>query len=177
MTWTALTSSDIVCPKRIAWTTSRVTSDAGTMTRWWRWGGPMTDAVGHLGLDPSPAVLAADEQHRRDEDRDDDDDQPGAERELGDGEDDRDDRRGDRAAAVDDHASTPAVAVAAPPVDDHAGLRQRDRGEDADGVERDQRLDPAAERDQRRRSTATASATIPVLNASRSPRNAKRLGM
>ena len=42
VTWTAVTSSDIVRAKRIAWTTSRVTSDAGTMTRWWRRGGPMT---------------------------------------------------------------------------------------------------------------------------------------
>ena len=41
----------------------------------------------------------------------------------------------------------PGVAVA-PPVADHAGLRQRDRGEHADRVQRDQRLDATAERRQ-----------------------------
>ena len=35
-----------------------------------------------------------------------------------------------------------------PPVPDHAGLRERDRGEHADRIERDERLDPAAERRQ-----------------------------
>ena len=41
VTWTAVTTSAIVRPNRIAVTTSRVTSDAGTKTRCRRRGGPM----------------------------------------------------------------------------------------------------------------------------------------
>ena len=62
-----------------------------------------------LGLEPAAPVLPADEQHRADQQRDDDDDQPGAERELGDREDDRDDAGRDRADAVDGDAPPPAL--------------------------------------------------------------------
>ena len=101
-----------------------------------------------VDLDPAPLVLAVDEDHRGDQDRDDHDDQPRPERELGDGEDEGHDPRGHGAEAIDDRTAPPSRVPAPKPVADHAGLRQRDRGEHADRVERDQRGHQAAERDQ-----------------------------
>ena len=56
-----------------------------------------------------------------------------------------------------------------PPVQHHAGLRQRERDEHADHVERHQRLRVAAEDDDQDRREDAESTMMPFENASRSP--------
>ena len=82
---------------------------------------------------------------------------------------DEHDGRRDRAEAVDDRAGPPARLAQPPPVHDHSGLRQRERDEDADHVERDQRVRVAAEDDEQQRAANTLSTTMPFENARRSP--------
>src|SRR6185369_14782603 len=101
--------------------------------------------LANLGLETPTPVLTTDEQHPADQERDDDNDEPRAERELGDREDHRHDPGRDRSGAVDRDAPPPSVAPVPPPVDDHAGLRQRDRGEYPDGIQRDESFDPSSE--------------------------------
>ena len=70
-------------------------------------------------------------------------------RELGDGDDDRDDAGGDRTAPVDGQTEPPPFFLDAKVPLRHACLRQRERREDADGVERDQVRDVRLEHDRR----------------------------
>ena len=117
-----------------------------------------------------------DEEHGHDEERDDDEDEPRPEGELGDREDERHDAGRDGTEAVDRDARAASHRRDRATVADHAGLRERDRGEDADRVERDEGLDPAAE-DRQDDDRQDGQGDDAGVNASRSPRKAKRLGM
>ena len=57
------------------------------------------------------------------------------------------DSRRQRPDAVHHRFEEPSRAALSPPVDDHAGLREREGGEDAQGVQRDQPVDVAPEDD------------------------------
>ena len=81
------------------------------------------------------------------EEGDRDDHDPGALEELGQDHDDRDYAGGGGAEAVERGAGLPAGAVVALPVAHHAGLGERERGEDTDDVEVDQRVDVRLEGD------------------------------
>src|SRR5581483_7499258 len=72
---------------------------------------------------------------------------PGADGELGDGDDDGDHGGAEGPQRVDGEAPAPAPFASAAVVDDHAGLAERERGEHADGVEGDQRVGAPAEGD------------------------------
>ena len=71
--------------------------------------------------------------------RDQQQDDPRAFERLRDRDDDQHDAGDDRAEAVDQRAGLPARLRVLAPVDHHAGLRQRERDEHADHVERQQR--------------------------------------
>ena len=55
----------------------------------------------------------------------------------------------ERAKSVDQRAFHPMRAAIFPPVHNHAGLRKRERQESAHGVERDEPVGDAAEKDQK----------------------------
>ena len=79
--------------------------------------------------------------------RDHHDRHPRAARELRDRHDEQHDERRDRADAVDHDVALPARLLLLLVVTHHARLRERERREHADGVERDQRVGDAAEGD------------------------------
>ena len=164
-----------VPPKRTAWTTSRVTSAAGIITRWCRRGGPMTLPGGPRSR-ARRWVLAPDEQHPADE--------------------------GGMMTTISHAPSanlatakmTVTMPVATAPKPLIAMLRRQPSPRSRrqwttipacdsvievntpmaySGISASTRPPNAA----RTTIDRTASATIPVLNASRSPRNANRLGM
>ena len=96
------------------------------------------------------------DRQRNEEQRD-----PGAFGEFRDQHDDDGDAGDERAEPVDQRALHPVRAAIFPPVHDHAGLRKREGQKRADGVERDQPVGDAAEKNQQRRRTSTASTTMP----------------
>ena len=71
--------------------------------------------------------------------------------EFGDQHDDGGDAGGDGAESVDEHAQAGCGAAMLHPVHDHAGLREREGHESADGVERDEAVGDAAEEDEQGR--------------------------
>ena len=75
---------------------------------------------------------------------------PRAVRELRDRDHDRDHRGGDRAETVDRETVAPAGFAQAEVAPGHAGLRQGERGEHADRVQRDQLVDVGPEHDHER---------------------------
>ena len=85
-----------------------------------------------------------DHDHHRHEDHD----HPRALRELEICDHQRDHRRHDRAGAVDEQAPAPALFLVCGVMLGHAGLRQRERREHADRVERDEPVDLGVGRDQ-----------------------------
>src|SRR6185295_15269921 len=78
---------------------------------------------------------------------DQEEDDPGTERELGDGDLERDDAGRDGTDAVDERLPAPTLDFGAQssPVPDHAGLAQREGDEYADGVQGDEGGDAARE--------------------------------
>ena len=123
--------------------------------------------------------MLADAPHHRDQQRHQDQHHPGAEQRTW---------RSPTSIATIPVVTAPMPLIAArrrqrgssvaqpPPVPDHAALAQREGDEHADGVERDQVGDAAAEDHDQDRRDRTASSTIPPVNASRSPRNWKMRG-
>ena len=100
-----------------------------------------------LELDGLVLVLLVHPHQEPHEQRHQDQDRPGALGELRAGDDDQHDRGRHRPGAVDQQAHAPAL-LAQPEVSlGHPGLRQRERREDADRVERDQLGDVGVERD------------------------------
>ena len=92
----------------------------------------------------SRLVLTVQAHQHVDEDGDDDDDDPRTMRELRDRDDDVDDQRQDRARRVDEEPALPVGFLARDVMLGHPGLRQRERREHADRVERDQLVDLGA---------------------------------
>ena len=92
-------------------------------------------------------VVAVRRLEHRDDHRDQQQDDPRAFERLRDRDDDQDDAGHHRAEAVDERAGLPPGLLRLPPVDHHARLRQGERDEDANHVERQQRLRVAAEHD------------------------------
>ena len=74
-------------------------------------------------------------------------------------------------------APAPAGAPRSEPAPDHPGLRQRERGEDADHVELDQVRERWRRRARPGRARAPARTTTPFENTRRSPRLRNWLGM
>ena len=96
-------------------------------------------------------VVALDGGHEKDQTGDEDGGDPCAFGELGDEDDDEGDAGGDGSDAVDDHAMAGvgrALFAEAVPVDDHAGLREGEGEEGADGEERDELVGDAAKEDE-----------------------------
>ena len=119
---------------------------------------------------PDPAVVAPHAEHREDEHRDRDRDEPRALGELRPDHDHRDEAGGRRADAVDERPPAPAGRPHAQPVAHHPGLRERERGEDADHVEVDEAVGVRlVDHEQRGRGRRRA-------RASRSRRRAGRRG-
>ena len=100
--------------------------------------------------------------------RDQHDDDRRALRGLCDGDDEQDYAGDRRANGVDRRACAPAGGSQPHPTPDHAGLRQRERHEDADHVEGDERVRIAAEEHEQDGGKAL-SPRIPFEKASRSP--------
>ena len=86
-------------------------------------------------------VLPGQTHEEDDHDRYEHDDDPRAVRELEDGDHDVDDKGQERAEAVDEQPPAPTLLLLADVVLGHAGLRQRERREHADRVQRDEPVD------------------------------------
>ena len=99
-------------------------------------------------------VVTVDRLEQQDDERDHHERDPGPARELGDGDDQEHDAGGDRADPVDHDVALVPLLLLLLVMAHHAELRQRERGEHADGVERDQRVGEAAERDDQQRGGA-----------------------
>ncbi len=97
---------------------------------------------GFLGL----AVVMPDEEEHEDDHRDDDENHPCTTGELGDGDDDAHESRRDRTHDVDDGRREPPLLALPEVVDDHSALRESERREDADRIERDECARLGAER-------------------------------
>ena len=103
------------------------------------------DRIGAGAQSPlDPAVVAADPVGTEHEQRDCNRHEPGAGGELRDDYDHRDEAGRGGADGVDGGAVVPTRVADAAPVADHAGLRERERSEDADHVQVDQRVDVRA---------------------------------
>ena len=106
---------------------------------------------GHLDdLAVDPPVVLLDDHHQHDQRGHQQRDHPRTGGELGGQNDEGGDAGGDRASAVDKHVPETALMFALQllPVDDHAGLGEGEGEEGADGVERDDVVDIAAELDE-----------------------------
>ena len=90
-------------------------------------------------VDREAPVVGVDGLERDDEQRNEERDDPAALGELGDNLDDGDDAGGDSAHTVERGAPAPSRRARAPPMHDHACLREGEADEDADGVERHER--------------------------------------
>ncbi len=115
--------------------------DAVVAVRLWHRG-----ARPHLELAGGRRVLVTDEHHHRDQQRDEDQDHPGPKEELLVCHDDEDHACKDGPEAVDQATPRPAGAPLLAPVDDHAGLREGEADEDADRIERNERIYRGVER-------------------------------